>query len=458
MMIPRRRAAPLLAPLVLALSVPVAADPDRSNAFAEEAEALLMSGDRHGALVAAMKGLPADPTPADFETYAAAHDMLFRAAAARVFRLDRFGPQFFTVNATGDRAVIGGSVARVEPLPPLDGSATLEDLRARMDAGRAAQGAIDPYALVDPRDGRLVAELVPADILASDDLVWGPARPPAFSPDGAHVALWAMDESEAWVFSAEDGTRVATLQDPGAVVPGGIVGFSHDGARFATSSAGQVAVWDVATWQRVESHDIGALDGPVALAWSQPGDLLVVAGTRASEYTWGPFTFYRLTPDGLDPLLEEVPGVSDGWLGVLASPFGPVVVLESGVEATMVDLATGDVTGLPGGGARFLRRGTALGVREMRFDPVTYMPVPGHDIYLRSLDGRDLEPDLRDWPVFEQFVADLEGRPLDAIGPHWPFAYRGDDVPMGRSLYETVLSDLPEEDRAEIAAERIAHP
>ncbi len=79
-----------------------------SAAFAREAERRLLTGDRTGAIVAALKGLPETPDNADPERFKAAHLLLYRSAAARVLRLALDPSMIPLVGPTGRVMVVSG--------------------------------------------------------------------------------------------------------------------------------------------------------------------------------------------------------------------------------------------------------------------------------------------------------------------------------------------------------------
>lgn len=255
----------------LAWAGPGLAQQDRSAEFARQSVAATMAGDRQVAIVAALRGLPPEPTDADFDAFAPAHDALFRAAAARIIHVERSGFQHYAVNSGGDRAVIGPANG------PEDGS-----------------GEAPPYLLVGPRDGSRIAELVTWDVPMS--LVYGPATVPAFSPDGSLVALWAMDAGQALLFDTGDGRPHPPLEGSGT--PGGIVG-------------DRLLVWDIASGDRVSGSWPDRIEGAAPVGWTPDGSF-IVARPEFENYEIAAVSLDRYGEGGLDGTSGSRPR-AQGW-------------------------------------------------------------------------------------------------------------------------------------------------
>jgi len=179
---------------------------EASTAFAREAERLLLTGDRTGAMIAALKGLPDNP---DFDRFKGAHLLLFRSVAVRVLRLP-FEPSMpEIVGPTGRVMVVSGDKPMLYAMP----------------------------------EGRPIAELLRADGSPVISTTFA-----HFTPDGAIFALAESDGVTVHFFDGETGAPLrrvtvpvpdwqrylngySTILDP--------IGFSADGSRLALKAAGR---------------------------------------------------------------------------------------------------------------------------------------------------------------------------------------------------------------------------
>lgn len=75
----------------------------QSREFANEAREALATGGRSGALVAAMKGLPADPEDEDLARFDEAYNALLRSFVSRAVQLDLPVMSVFEFDGTGKR-------------------------------------------------------------------------------------------------------------------------------------------------------------------------------------------------------------------------------------------------------------------------------------------------------------------------------------------------------------------
>jgi hypothetical protein len=265
----------------------------QSTQFANVAENMIEQGDRHGAIVAALKGLPADPDAATLASFEIAHDMLFRAMAARVVNVDRQSGQAYAVNIDGTRAVVMGINQTMISMGSL--SPTIEfdpDTRIMVSRGGPEFLPLDqepPHILVDPRTGEIIADLMPFGAL--QDAGWGPAFPPAFSPDGKTVAAWHMADGVVLRFDTTDGNQLSSLDDMAGRQPGNVIGYSPDGTLIAASADGLATIWDAETGDLIEILDMP--DNTMSADWTFDNALLTLQVSGFGEDDDVSLSIYR---------------------------------------------------------------------------------------------------------------------------------------------------------------------
>ena len=163
-----------------------AVDPDAvvkaSRLKAEEAGKLLASGDRPGAIVAAMQGLPEKLRERDDERYEAAYGALHSAMRSRSLRLPLTESVHASFSPHGERA------------------ATVS-----MQIGSRKEG----LRLWDSRTRSLIADLLPKEVAGTSGSTAGPAR---FSADGRCVAHMDLLDGTAFVWKADDGTVMTRIR------------------------------------------------------------------------------------------------------------------------------------------------------------------------------------------------------------------------------------------------------
>jgi hypothetical protein len=407
--------------------------------FARASNDALLRGDRAGAIVTALRGLPDDPTDTDFATFASAHLALYRAVASRSLRWPRTGEQYYSVNRDGTRALVG-------------------------DFGMATIGPVadEPYLLIDPAAGTVVAQLLsPHEVRA--DGAW-PGTSPRFSPDGRILAVSSFRSSGVYLYDAVTGAELRRLGGLIEPLPRGRIGvdlgFSPDGQRYAALSDTRIGIWDIASgallaaFERVRDPNI--FTWPVG--WGHDGQLLVQRATGPIPGT-GNYTsvvLERWSVDGqVTPLLDlsGIQGVALNY--ALPSPWGPHVMLPIENRQVVLDLQTGRVVldlVTDSGAYGFVRGGAAYAVLD-------YLAPP--DTGLRVFDlatGAQVPAILADHAPFLHLLHDPGGQVIGSIGYDPHLTYRGEGLPEGRALYDFVWSALPEALHAEIAADRLARP
>lgn len=407
--------------------------------FARQSDEALMRGDRKGAVAFALRGLPAEFTDADRESFRGAHDALFRAVASRSFRIERDGFQYFNVNSTGDRAVVGDF--------------TLDDTKTLTH---------EPHVLVDPNTGEILAELLPPESV-NCGTSW-PANAPSFSPDGAFLVIPSFKTGIVHLFDAETGEELEAFSGHGAESGGRVfggmdLGFSPDGRFLATTAHQVISIWEMQTGQ-LEAElpmQYSQEEAQYALGWAHDGTILVLVGSEKAERGW---EYNRIvieawdvnggsqTRADLSSILNRPP------VEVKVSPFSPHIAIWSETSYLVVDLD--DVSAsfnVPssGMGAAFVRNGAAFAT--------TSWPLTEGNVTVYDLDGNEIEAELLDSVPFIHSVYDMAGDFIGGgMGVRAETTYLGLDVAQGAALYAHAWRSLTEAERAEIDADRVAQP
>jgi len=402
----------------------------QSRDFAIQSRQALGMGDRTAALVAALKGLPADPSMESIDRFSDAYDALVRAAVSRSIRLDLPVMSVFEFDTTGTR------LASVGLFPSPDGDQSRSGL-----------------ALWDPRTGVKLADLLPIEALTSG--AWG-VQSPAFSPDGRFLVQLAPVDGVAVVFDAMTGDEVARLPGhaPGTLPNSGGAAFSRDGTLLLTLGASPTVahLWETENWQRLASADFGdftllsPIDGgkdgvmhfiaaDVAQGNPPPVELWSISRTGAAMVTQFPSE-----PSGLGAHWGRI--ATDDTDRLLAMPNGNFDLIvferETGAEvarlpATVIGQSTG-IVAPSSDGVLLLSSMDAL-PRRLAFD--------GTDVPLESIDK------LAGIHGVFSLAGELMGGSPDL------FDYRGIDMPRGPDLYHEIIESLPDDAKAEIAAEQV---
>ncbi|SMY08105.1 WD40 repeat domain-containing protein [Flavimaricola marinus] len=443
--------------LISCLAVPLSAQPpdeilNQSRDFAEQALTEIALGDRRAAVAAALKGLPDEPEAATLEYYPEAYEALLRAMAARVVNVDRETWQGYAVNSDGTRAVVMGINATMTS--PGTGSPTIEfdtESQTMVSRGGPVYLPIEeepPHILVDPRNGQVIADLMPFSATISN--VYGPALPPAFSPDGSLVAAWHMVDGVVLRFRSSEGSPLPPLTELAGREPGVVIGFSPDGTLLAAAADGLVATWDATTGNLIDTFS--APDQTISLDWTHDGHLLALQVFGYDADAEVALSIYR---EGAWEQVGSLTGQGELPTQYMqVSKFGPHVLLDAETRVYLANWETGEVVDLGRTGAsfhRFIRDGEAVGVLTqglMSFLAGTL------SLQVKSLDGAELTPTARDWVTFDQYVTINDEKP-DNFGSLRPYTYRGDDIPDGPALWGDAMALLSETERAEVIADRI---
>jgi len=395
-----------------------------STAFAREAERLLLKGDRTGAMIAALKGLPENPNEADFDRFKAAHLLLFRSAAARVLRLP-FEPSMpASVGPTGRVMVVSGEKPTVYAMPA----------------------------------GTPVAELLRKDGTPITSTTF-----PHFTPDGSIFALAESDGVTVHFFDGESGAPLQRVTVPVPDWEGYLngystvvdpLGFSPDGNRLAVKTAG-------GRHYVISLADAGVTQLPLPergifmVSWLPDGRFLVAEGLREES---GPAAKVFIHDGAAMTEIFSVPrdpaGLRDEPAGFVASSAGTTAITADGGRTVVFDgagkqrlaFSHNDNDGI----IAYVRDGTAIAYRDATGAIEASLKV------LSLETGEQVPAEFRDYPVFDQGIFDREGAEGSWGDPFYAAPrYRGDDVPTGFALVQAAMAELSEDQRAEIARDRI---
>ncbi|MBK0329270.1 hypothetical protein I5535_18500 [Rhodobacteraceae bacterium F11138] len=406
---------------------------ETSDRFAREAERLLLSGDRQGAILAALKGLPDTPTADDLSRFKAAHLLLYRSVAARVLRLPLGQPPFPITNASG------GVVS-----PTGDVMAVTSEVGAQL------------YAMPE---GTFVAELRKPD--GSGILTWSY---PFFSSTGDIVAVTEQDGATLHFFDGRTGTHKSSVTIPVPDVQGllenysGVVwpiGFSHDDSTFAVQTPKGSFLTNMAD---LSVHSLPLPERRnFELSWLPDGRL----------FAFEPVPSYRKEQNAAEVFIHDRRALrhifsiprDPNWIrsegGAVLSRQGTAIFASDGGSERIVVF---DAAGTPrlkfsdsDGYHAFVRDGTAIAYR----DPAGTLQDSLKVISL--LTGERVPSEFQDYPVFDQTLFDMDGISRQGESPHLGAPrYRGQDVPTGTALIDRAMSNLSQAEQAEVRNERIS--
>ncbi|WP_138473433.1 WD40 repeat domain-containing protein, partial [Poseidonocella sp. HB161398] len=348
-----------------------------STGFAREAERLLLTGDRTGAMVAALKGLPEAPDDADFDRFEAAHLLLYRSVAARVLRLPAEPSMPAIVGPTGRVMAVSGERPRL-------------------------------YAM--PR-GTPVAELLRADGTAVTSTTFA-----HFTPDGALFALAESDGVTVHFFDAATGAAVHRVTVPVPDWQGYLdgystiidpVGFSADGQRLLLRTAGgrhyviSLGIWSVAQLPLPDRRSF-------MVSWLPGGQFLVAERLREEAGPAAQVFIHdgaAMTP--IFSLPRDPAGLRDEPYGLVASRWGNSIITADGGRTVVFDgegkrrvaFSSNDGDGI----VAYVRDGTAIAYRDASGTIEASLKV------LSLETGEQVSAEFRDYPVFDQEVFDRDG-------------------------------------------------
>jgi WD40 repeat protein len=242
--------------------------------------------------------------------------MLFRQPGVRDGVFSTTGDEIVTGGA--DRTVRIWRVSDGELLGayPLPGTVRRVAITtSRIAAAWVGRADVAHVALLDARDGRLLADLRGTTI--------------AFSPDGSLLATGHPD-SFARIYRSDFGTLVARLPHGGAVTS---VDFRGDGKQLVTASAdGAVRVFEVGTGARQLLMPTGTSTVESA-RYSRGGRYIVSAGADGAARIWSALNGRELvTLNGHRDTVSDAAFSPDGRLVITASDDGTARIWDSGQE------------------------------------------------------------------------------------------------------------------------------
>lgn len=397
----------------------------RSLEFAREAQDALRSGDRAGALIASLKGLPADPQEEDFERFDVAHLMLFRAAAARAFRSNTQSLAEYGVTADGTRALVRF----------WDGSVHSKTRAYLYNAG----------------NGKQIAEFIHPD--RPQEGYTGDGTAPLLSPDGQHVAIQLFGGDRVAIFRTSDGVfeRDLIIPNPDLSGPEGVhsasAGYSRDGHQVAVQNGGRLFLFDPLSG--ILASEVGLPDGAYLAGWGHDGRLYF---TRRSLDTPMEVVVYYNGVFAALVTLTRASGDPDFNAQISPSVQSSNFIAVGDDEAFTVYDRNGQRRFSIGGGlpAMFVRQGEAVITLDVTGDV-------GKNLKVFSIDGAELEVRFEDYVRVDNGLFDQDGQLISYRDDERIIQWDGKGTPLGRELYDFVWAAIPDEIRARISEERISH-
>ncbi|MBJ3762896.1 WD40 repeat domain-containing protein [Maribius pontilimi] len=407
-----------------------------SEDFARSSHGHLTRCDRGTAIIDALRGLPADPSADDMQTFDAAAQALLNAVGSRALRIPRTFRQITSVSPDGRRVFAG---------------------EQRFDA--AVEDG-QPWSLFDPQTGALVADLVPFD--EANDTGVMLSEPPVFSPDGSLIAVPVISDASIRLFAAEDGRelrRLTGLQKRGnigaTILP---VGFNGDGSRYAAYGIGMILVWDVATGQIVVQHDVPLSNDPsiYPVGWDHLDRLLVsVQSGRSDDQSYTSQVIEIWDDTGARQPLLDLSSAVEQTVGPLFTHLSPRTAhMAIPVGRPVLQTWTLD--------------GTRIGEVPMGFGYVVFTPdgkgvtawnPDAADARVRRfslIDGSEVPVQPHDSIPFLHYVCDMDGEGLGiGLNRFGNATYTGADLPTGRALYDFVWTNLPQQVRDLVESDRL---
>ena len=439
----------LLAMVMFGLVAPVHAQTPIQTASNQQsilAHRAWASGDRGTAIVEAMRGLPSDPTPEDYDLYRPAFDMLRLATVSRSM----------TIPITG----LVSAYAELDPTSTI--MATITEPNAPTDGGPATgESAHFGLSLWDPQTGRHLAQLLPPELMHGRSSDSGP---PVFSHDGRWITLTTSATGQTHVFDVASRSSVAVLGPPvdGAT---GHARFSTDGTQLLRigGSLGGITLYETESWQPVAEIDTPNCRYVTSLPVSQGPDFYLHVSDFCGEVpahvvaTIGPDGRYteRLTARDSPVLAEDVALMSiDPTLRFVLLTIRDENAVDLTQHVMALDPPPTGQTEWPvlrtQGGFVFTRDGEALIYSDL--DEGFFLRPRG-----LNFDGSVAEADLEDALPFAHNLHRADGRRIDSWGSSTtPRGYAGADIPIGPDLYHWVWDQLPGEVRDAIDQARIA--
>ncbi|CTQ47595.1 WD40 repeat domain-containing protein [Roseibium aggregatum] len=396
----------------------------KSREFARAAREKLRAGDSAGALALALKGLPDNPSPADFERYSEASLMLYRASAARTTQVDASGWGTYVVSPEGRNAAV-----------VMLASGNFAVLAAHFTFGKDVRIVGLTHPTVDPRDFD---------------------RGSFFSPDGSLLLMRPKPGDRLSLFDGRDGVFLKDLFVPDPVISKVldmstyVAGFSPDGQTVAAQNGDRLILFDVGSGAASAQFPLPPnSDGSYMIAgWGKDSELYFTSsshtivghvlvfknGTFSKSFspatdTGSPLTIgsdLRISSDTSNMLF------TDQQKGLLFRPDGSL----SGSFHSLI----------PG---IFVRNGNAIAVFDWSADV-------GKELAILDFDGRKLTPTANDFALADSVLYDDSGQPVGwGLGGHVR-DWSGDGIAQGLSLYLKVWNQLTELEQTAIRADRVS--
>ena len=263
------------------------------------------------------------------------------------------------------RELSAASIARVEADPDLAILLALQAAETSRSAGEAAFPETVDALHRAVQGSRIVGRIPGGDLFVE------------YSPNGELIVVASGTDAAVW--SAVSGQIVRTLPSPGGQASG--AAFSHDGSMVGvayTGGEGSLALWDVATGDRLALLPGPSLLFPAKVSFS-PDNLLVAAAGGAEDpaFVWrvvdgtavyeiGSAAFdVAFSPDGsLLAVVESVAGFMGGNRNVVSlyDPFTGVTIIERSSNLEATDTAFLDIDEFSPGGLAFDPSGSRLAV------------------------------------------------------------------------------------------------
>ncbi|SPJ24243.1 hypothetical protein [Palleronia abyssalis] len=435
---------------------------DASRDFARIAARHLAAGQKQEAIIASLKGIPANPSASDLERFDEAHRMLRRSYAARPAILEDRQQAIYVVNRTGSRGVV------MQPRPD--------------------QQSFSAH-LVDVELGEIVVAITHADLPATN---FNTLSTVFFSPDGSQFILLPETRDRVSIFRSSDGTLVRDLMIPDLVydefqrdsVFSG--GFSPDGRLVAAGNDGRIMLFAADTGEMVEEVPVPAdLVSPNPMGWGGDGrlfisgmKLMMSGGVPGQPGMPGEIPGRPEVPGGIPArpdISGGVPGRPDispteiliykngsfidrfalppgtgavAGQSIWPSPHGEAFIL-TGESSVLFDEGGGEILTIPGGRPVYwTREGSAVVI-------VTQSGNSEGGITVVDLDGNELPPEPGDYAPMDAASYSIDGHRLSYGPPRITFDWGAEDVPDGAQLVDLVWSGLSQDVQDQIQSERV---
>jgi uncharacterized caspase-like protein len=400
-----------------------------SRLKAKQSRELLGTGDRIGAIIEALRGLPEELTQDDIERYPEAYEALYRAVRSRSMRLPVSGAVHASFSPTGDRATTVSAEV---------GEGTRREALKLWELGT----------------GRLIAELLPLD---RSGTVGSTAGPAVFSSDGRRVMHIDPVAMRPVVWDAATGAVLAELpripgESPPMVVPPRRQ-FSSSGRFALINGTGGTHLYDIEARRIRWSLKSGA--GLIAAAIS-PDDTLLATATATGSRNGGEYQAIEISAFDIatKKKLWTKSIKEPGW-GAYSAGFSPdgksIGVTTSSYVTLVLDIATANVVRVEAAPA---------GTGGLGFSP------DGRFLATASSDNSNSLPGAYDLQTGQAVQLPFNAAPIpdiiyDASGAEVGAAYYSDVGDMwrrgveGPELIDAAIATLAPDDLAKVPIDRV---